>query len=85
MKLRSVWYWASVSPGKPTMNVERIVTPGMRSRSFLISARISSCVSGRRMLRSTASCACCSGRSTYLQIFGSLAIVSMSSSLKYFG
>ena len=54
---------ASVSPGKPTMNVLRSVRSGQPRRQARIRSRVSSACAGRRMRFSTAGLPCWNGMS----------------------
>ena len=63
-----------VSPGKPTMNEVRMATPGTRSRMRPIRSSICACETRRPMRRRMSSFRCWSGRSTYGQSFGSVAV-----------
>lgn len=59
------WKSSSVSPGKPTMKVERMVSSGQISRHCLIRARVLSSKAGRFMALSTFGLACWKGMSRY--------------------
>ncbi|MNH26100.1 hypothetical protein D3C79_861290 [compost metagenome] len=63
MKSSSIWNSSSVSPGKPTMKVERRVISGQISRHFWMRSRVRSTVPGRFISFRMRGLACCSGMS----------------------
>mmetsp|Transcript_34690 Transcript_34690/g.86260 ORF Transcript_34690/g.86260 Transcript_34690/m.86260 type:complete len:200 (-) Transcript_34690:581-1180(-) len=75
------WCSASVSPGKPQMNVVRSTSCGILALSFSIRAVVEAAL-GRRILTRVVGARCCSGMSMYFTTFSSFAIVSISSSEK---
>jgi hypothetical protein len=54
---------SSVSPGKPTMKVERMASSGQMSRHFAMRSSVFSPFAGRRIALSTRGAACWNGMS----------------------